>query len=90
MNTEKPIMGIALVVMVTEIIMRFTGDSFDKKRFAPPVAVIVGIVLSVGDSFIYGAGVWYVMLWEAVIRGIGVGVGAVGAHATWKNYRNTE
>ena len=87
MDAEKPIMGIALVLMVTEVIMQLTRDSFDKKRFAPPVAVLVGIILSVIDGFVYGAGLWYVVAWEAVIRGIGVGVGAIGAHSTWKNYK---
>ena len=86
METEKPVFGIPIVVAVTFAVMKFTPDKFNKTRFAIPVSFLVAIVLSVVDMLVYGEGDMLKTIYTAILRGIGVGFAAVGAHSAYKNY----
>ena len=82
-NLEKPVIGIAMTTVLVDLIMRFTPDKFDKKRFAPAVCFGVAMLLSFGEALATGLD-----LWGAFLRGMTVTVGAGGAHSYAKNYVN--
>lgn len=86
-TAEKPVIGIALVMMITELIMRLTPSSFDKRRFAVPISVLVAVLMCIADTFIYGSGLWYRMLWEAGLKGFIIAMASGGAYSALKNYK---
>lgn len=85
---EKPVVGIALVMMVTELIMRLTPERFDKRRYAIPISILVAVLMCIADTFIYGSGLWYVMLWEAGLKGFIIAMASGGAYSALKNYKS--
>jgi len=86
METEKPLLGMPVVVALTFAIMRLTPARFDKTRFAIPISLIVAIVLSVADTLVYSQGDVLKGIYESVLKGVGLGFAAVGAHSAYKNY----
>ncbi|MCF7846782.1 MAG: holin [Candidatus Gracilibacteria bacterium] len=63
----------ALVVGITEIVKKFGLPS----RWCPVFAVVLGLILSCGDTWYHGEANWY----HAILRGILVGVATTGTYA---------
>lgn len=87
MDEGKPVIGIAMVMIATEFIMRLTPQGFDKKRFAVPISVVVAVVLVAVDALIYSEGLWYKTLWLSILRGFVIAMGSGGAYSALKNYK---
>lgn len=79
----KVLLGISAVTFLTDRIMRIPPASFDKKRFAPVVSLVLSIVFSIVEALAAGS----MDIWSAFIRGMGVAMGASGAHSVQKNYK---
>jgi len=80
-----PVIGIGIVMVITEVIMALTPKTFDKKRFAVPISVLVAVMLSVSDGVIRGnSGVW-----DSVLSGFIIAMASGGAYSTMKNYRKS-
>lgn len=84
-STEKPVIGIAIVMLVTEVVMQLTPKGFDKKRFAVPISMLIAVIMSIVDTFIYSSGMWYKLLWEAGLKGFVMAMGAGGAYSAMRN-----
>ena len=70
-----------ITITITEFIMRFTPENFDKKRFAPLVNLAAAIIASV---------LWQVYMPDtnmvhAIIRGVWLGLGGSGL---WDLYKS--
>jgi len=87
MDTEKPVLGAAMVAVLTAVIMRLTPRTFDRKRFAVPVSLSVGWALAFADAMATTPGVsLQIMLYQSLLKGLGLMLGAGGAYAALKNY----
>jgi len=78
----KTIIGIPIVGYLTGIVMRFTSDRFDKQRFAPVVALVIAVALSITENYAYS----HIGIFAAILRGIAIAMGAAGAYEIKKNY----
>ena len=83
---ERTAIGIGIVMIVTEMIMRFTPKTFDKKRFAVPISILVALVLSVTDALIYDTGSTHELIWRGMIKAFVIAMGSGGAYSALKNY----
>ena len=82
LNEGKTIVGIPIVGYLTGIVMRFPSDRFDKQRFAPVVALVIAVALSVTENY----SVSHIGIFAAILRGVGIAVGAAGAYEIKRNY----
>lgn len=85
--TGEPVLGMGMVMIVTEVVMRLTPVGFDKKRFAVPVSVAVAIALVTIDAFVNGSGVWYKTLWDSIQQGFVIAMGSGGAYSALRTYK---
>ena len=85
---ERTAIGIGIVMIITEMIMRLTPANFDKKRFAVPISILVALVLSVADALIYNTGSTHELIWSGIIKGFVIAMGSGGAYSALKNYND--
>jgi len=82
LNEGKTIVGIPIVGYLTGIVMRFPSDRFDKQRFAPVVALVIAVALSITENY----SVSHIGMFAAILRGLAIAMGAAGAYEIKKNY----
>ena len=75
-----------VVAFVVEIILRLTPASFDRKRFALPIAAIISLGLSILEAVTYS----HLAIWAAIVRGLTVAMASAGAYEVLNNYSNKE
>ena len=82
--------GIALIIgILTECIMRVTPKSFDKKRFAFPISVGLGIIILVATGLANGNTSVVTMVLNGIIAGAAAsggfdGIKTIQAHVNGK------
>lgn len=82
LNEGKTIVGIPIVGYLTGIVMRFPSDRFDKQRFAPVVALVIAVALSIAENY----SVSHIGIFAAILRGLAIAMGAAGAYEIKRNY----
>jgi len=76
---------VPIIAAITGILMRFTPDSFDKKRFGPPVNFVVGVIVVVVVDALWGSFVPC----EAILKGLLVAAMTSGLYDTGKAVKTT-
>jgi len=71
-----------VVAFIIEIIMRFTPKSFDRRRFALPMAAVVAMALSITEALANS----HIPIWQAIVRGLLVGMASAGVYDVYNNY----
>jgi hypothetical protein len=78
----KIVIGIPLVAYITGLITHIAPKSFNKKKFTPVISLVTAVALSIIEAY----SIKSMDIGSAIMRGLGIAMGASGAYEIKRNY----